>query len=142
MHLVGFGLQPAEVAFDAIPGTRPFVAGVFAVIGIAVDDPVLPLYRKLIERQIGRRLADFAKLHQVLLALDAVAAAPRFDNTFGQGFRAVGQREVVVNRDRAAKPAAGRAGAERVVEAEQGWRWFAVLDVALGAVKAVAEMKR
>jgi len=71
-----------------------------------------------------------------------VAGAPRFDNTFGQGFRAVGQREVVVNRDRAAESAAGRAGAERVVEAEQGWQCFAVLDVALSAVKAVAEMKR
>src|SRR5437762_1556898 len=40
---------------------RPFMVGVLAVAGIAVDDPVLPFPGKLPEGHVGRHLADFAK---------------------------------------------------------------------------------
>src|SRR5207244_2648159 len=133
---------PAEVTFDAIPGARPLVLRVLPVIGIAIDDPLLPFFRKPVERHIRGRLSDFAEFHQVILALGAVAAEPRFDDTLRQRFGAVGQRQVVVDPDDASEAAAGRAGAERMVETEQGRRGLTIFDVALRAVKAIAEMKR
>src|SRR5205823_14388482 len=93
-------------------------------------------------RHAGRDLADFAILHQVGLALRALAAEPRFDDTFRERLRAVGQGEVVIDADDSPEAAAGRAGAERVIKTEQCGGGFAVFNVAWGAVETVAEVVR
>ena len=41
VHLVSPGFQPAEIPFNAVPGARPFVLLIFAVIRLAIDDPLL-----------------------------------------------------------------------------------------------------
>ena len=41
VHLVGLGFEPAKITFDAVPGARPFVFVVPAIIGVAIDDPFL-----------------------------------------------------------------------------------------------------
>ena len=142
MHFVGLGFEPAEIAFHAIPGARPFVIGVLPVIRIAVDDPVPPFFRELLERHIRWRFADFAELHQVLLTLDAVAAQPGFDHALSQSFGAVGQREVVIDADDPAESAAGGTGAERVIETEQRRGRLAVFNVAPSAMETVTEPDR
>ena len=83
-----------------------------------------------------------ALAQQVVLALGAEAGLPGPHHALRQRAGAVGQRQVVINADDAAEAPAGRAGADRVVEAEQGGRRLAVFDVALGAVPPVAEELR
>ena len=61
-----------------------------------------------------------------------MAGLPGFDHALRQRPRAVRQRQVVINADDAAEAPAGRAGPDRMVEAEQGGRRLAVFDVALG----------
>ena len=87
----------------------------------------------------SRALQNFFKSlwHSALMPVRHGLTAP-----CGQRERAVGNGEVVVNRDGAAKAFAGRARAERMVETEQGRGWLAVFEVAGGAVQAVAEKAR
>src|SRR5215831_2113173 len=74
VHFVGLGFQPAEVTFDAIPRSRPFMFLVLAVIGFAIYNKILPLFGKVFERNIRRRAKRFAHAHQVTLAVSAYAA--------------------------------------------------------------------
>jgi hypothetical protein len=59
---------------------------VLAVAGFAVDDEVLPFFRKLIERDVGRDFKVAARTHQVGLAFGAHAAQPGLYDAFGEGF--------------------------------------------------------
>ncbi len=87
-------------------------------------------------------LRIFAKLHQIVVAFGAHPGLPGFDDAFGESAGAIGQCKIVINRDDAAETAAGGAGANGMVEAEQGRGRLAVFDVALGAVEAVGKELR
>ena len=54
---------------------------------------------------------------------------------------AVGDGEVIVDADDAAKTLARRAGADGVIETEKGGRRFAIVEVTVGAVKTGTEQK-
>ena len=139
MHLVGLGFEPLEVAFHTIPKTRPLVIGVLAVICVPFQHPALVLGGKFRERHVHRHAPFLAKLRQVGLTFSAEPAAPRLDRAFGQRERAVGNRQVVINRDGTAKTFAGRTRTQRMIEAEQRGRRFAIFEVTGGAVAAVGE---
>src|SRR5208282_6236054 len=126
MHLIGLRFEPAEVALDAIPGARPFVRVVLAVARLAFNDQVLPFLRQLVERHVSGYAKLPARAQQVVLALRAEPGLPGTDHALRQRSGAVGQRQVVINADDAAKAAARRAGADGVVEAEQRGCGFAV----------------
>src|SRR5207247_11276330 len=72
-------------------------------------------------------------------ALRALAALPRLHGTLCESFRAVGQRQVVINADDAAKSTAGGTCAYGIIEGEESWRRFAVFEVASGAMEAVGK---
>jgi len=96
-------------------------------------------FGELIEGDGSGDLANFAKLHQVVVAFGAHARLPRLDDALGEGSGAVGQGQIVINGDDAAEAAAGGAGADGMIEAEQGGGGFAVFDVAMSAMQAVGE---
>src|SRR5262245_35133603 len=83
-----------------------------------------------------------AHAHQVTLALGALAGLPWFDRPIGQRARAVWNGARVINGDDAPKTPAARTGANRVIETEERWRWFAVFQIALGAVIEAGETLR
>ena len=67
VHLVGLGFEPAEVAFDAVPGAGPLMFFVDAVVRVAVDDPVLDGLRELLEGNLRGNVARPAEGEQVSL---------------------------------------------------------------------------
>src|SRR6185369_17187798 len=85
---------------------------------------------------------DFAELCQIRLALGARFSSPRLHRAFGKGQSAVGNGEIVVNRNGPPETLARRARTERMIETEQSRRRFAVLDVALRAMKTVGKQTR
>ena len=127
---------------DTVPGARPFMLLILAVVRIPLDHPVLPLLRQIAEWHIDGDLAELTEFHHVVLALCALAGQPWFDYALGEGFLSVGQRKIVIDGDDPAKPAARGTGAGGVIETEQGRGGFAVFDVALRAVEAVGEEPR
>lgn len=139
VHFVGFGLEPAEVSFDAVPSAGPLVFGVAAVVGVTLDDPALVFRGEHGEGDIGGDSAGAAELEQVALAFEALAGLPGADGALGEGFGAIGEGLVVIDADDAAEAAAGGAGAEGVVEAEEGGGGLTVIAVAIGAMEAVGE---
>src|SRR5438477_285018 len=76
---------------------------------------------------------------QIALRFGAFASPPRFNCALGQCFRPVGQREIIVDANDAAKAAAGRTSADGVVEAEKGRSSLTILEVACCAVETIAE---
>src|SRR6478672_4433452 len=108
MHFVCFGFEPAEVALNAIPGFWPLVLVILAVIGVAIDNPVLPFLGKLFERDITRDFVMTAHSEQIRLRFSAVAGLPGFDRSFGESLRTIGKREVVINCDGSAEAATRR----------------------------------
>ena len=143
MHLVALALQPAEVAFHAIPLLRPGVGRVGRVVtGVAFDDPALVFGAEVAERDVHRHAELLAELRHVGQRLRAGAGAPRPDRAAGQRERVVGQGERVINADDAPEALARGARADGVVEAEERGGSFAVGEVAGSAVEAVGEEMR
>ena len=140
MHLVGFAFEPAEVALHAIPGARPFVFFIAAVVWIAVDHESLMLRRKVL--RMARSSACLRALHmRVRSRCDSSPwpDLPRFHRAASQCLRAIGNGAVVINRDGASETSAGRTGAERMIETEHRRRRLAIIDVARRAMKSVGK---
>lgn len=70
------------------------------------------------------------------MRFEAVAGLPRFHAAASERLGAVGEGEVVVDADDAAKTFAGRARADGVVVAEERGGRLAVVEIAGGAVEA------
>ena len=139
MHFVGLRLEPAEIAFYAVPGPRPFVLFILAVVRITIDHELLPLFGETREGDIGGDLQFAARPHQVLLGFQAMAGEPWFYNTLRQRSRMVRNCQVIVNADHPAEAFTLGTSTDRMVEAKQGRGGVAIFDVALGAVETVAE---
>lgn len=140
VHFVGPGFQPAEVAFDAIPGLGPAV--VLAVVGVSIHDPALGVGRQVSERDVEGDSFGSGGLDQVALAFRAHSGLPGTDRAFGEGFGAIGNGAGVIDGDDPAEALAGRAGADGMVETEEGRGRLAVLEVAGGAVQMSREVPR
>ena len=139
VHLVGLGFEPAEVTFDTVPGTRPFVFLVLAVTRLSVDDKVLPFFREPVKGDIRRDLEMTTRSHQISLALGAHAAQPGFNDALGKGPGAIRDCQIIVDADDSAKSAAFWTGPYRVIKAKEGRGGFTIFDVAIGAMKAIGE---
>ena len=101
-------------------GTRAVVVGELdAVVAGAVEDRVLRLLRQVLPLGVERELVVLAERLQGLDVIGARRLRPRRDGAAAQGLVLVGNDQVGVDVLLDPEPAAGRAGAERIVEGEQ-----------------------
>ena len=135
VHFVGLRLEVAEETLEAVPGVRPFLAGL-AVVGIAVDDIVLLFRREGGKGNVRRDLPLPGKDAEVLLRLAVNLALPRLEGPGVDGERGVGDGQAVVDVDDAAETAAVRAGAQRRIEGEQRGRGGAKGAAGFGRMQA------
>ena len=130
MHLVGLRLQPLEIALHAVPAARlpQLVRASCRRLQFALDDEFLHPRLEIAERLVDRdALARRNACSRSLLAFERHAALPRLDHAALDAEAAIGQRALVIDLDGAAKAAAGRAGALRIVEGEERGRRLAKL---------------
>ena len=137
VHFVGFGFEPAEEAADSVPVARipEFGQGAGAA-SLAFDDKGLLVGGEFVERNFEWDFAAAAGFFEGLLALFVGVGLPRFDHASCDGELAVGEGEGLIDFDNATEAAAGGAGAEGMVEGEEGWDGF--MEIALIAWAEVA----
>ena len=136
MHFVGFALQPVEKAFHPVP--QAFFPQLFPGLARAFAEkhPALIGLGELGKGRFDVELSGRRTPQQVPLALRAVLGLEGFDGALSQTQASIGNRAVQVDRDRAAKPAASRAGAHGMVETEQPGGGRSDVHVAVGAMPA------
>ena len=132
VHLVGLALQVAEEAAHAVPLLVP-VAG---PVGVAGYHPVALGLRKLAPGGVARDAGLAGVLQQVVLAIFPGGGLDRLDRAVAQRLAVVGDHQAHVDADHPAEAAAGLAGAEGRVEAEQRRLRIGITQVAVGAVQA------
>ena len=123
MHLVGLGLEPVEEALHAVPAAGlPEFLEVFRAAGttISVVDPVAHLFVEVLPRRVDVDAALLAVADQVALAFVAALALEGFDRALLDAEGGIGDGLFEVEADHPAEAAALGAGAERVVEGEEG----------------------
>ena len=118
MHFVGFALEPAEVAVDAIP-LAGFTGFGGVEPGFAFDDEVAVGLREAFESAVDVDAALAAVAQEVVLALGGLAALEGADDAFGDRERGVGNDAMHVDANDAAEAFALGAGAEGGVETEE-----------------------
>src|SRR5205085_10634617 len=101
------GFEKVEEALDAVEAVS------------ALDDGALLLARQLTVRHVRGNPRRARELQQVPLRPLVLRLGERLDGAARQAQLRVGDDEVEVEADGVAEPLAGRASAERVVEAEQ-----------------------
>ena len=94
------------------------------------------------ERHVHRDLVLLARLREIGLTLLSGGGLPRLHRTFGERLRAIRDGQMVVDADDAAEAFAGRARADRMIEAEERGRGLGVFEIAGGAVELVGEVFR
>ena len=133
VHFVGFALEPAEVAVDAIPlAGFPGFGGDEA--GFAFNDEVAVGLREAFESAVDIYPALAAVAQEVVLALGGLAALEGTNDAFGNRERGVGNDAMHVDADDAAEAFALRARAEGGVETEEAGRGRANVEIAGGAM--------
>src|SRR4051794_21779143 len=68
-----------------------------------------------------------------------MAGLPRLDHSARNGFRTIRNGQVIIYRNDPPESATGRAGADRMIETEHRRDWFAIFDIAIGAMERVRE---
>jgi hypothetical protein len=137
VHFVGFGFEPFEVAADAVPGVGPFVA--MAVVGVAFEDPALVFRGQVTEGDMQGDSGFTGEAGEISQGFGAGTGLPGFNGALGEREGAIGNGEVIVDGDDATEAFAFRAGAEGMVEAEEGGGRRGVFEVAGGAVQVLGE---
>src|SRR4051812_12043844 len=138
MHFVGLALEPFEKTANAVPAIvlRQFLdVGVF-VARFTVDDKLLVGLGQILERNSDIDFVPRTGAHQVALRFAHLFAAKNANRALGDRERTVRDRFVQVDRDRPAKAAALRTGAEGIVEAEKAGRWRTNVEIAMRAMPA------
>ena len=118
VHLVGLAFHPVEEALYTIP--LVVAPGVFGVVAFAVEDPFLVGFGQFVERDVAVEAAVAGLAEEIALAFLAAFALEGFHAAVGEGEGAVGDGFGEIDADDAAEPSAGGAGAEGVVEGEEG----------------------
>ena len=140
MHFVSFGFEPIKVALHAIPTSvvPDFRQGLTGA-AFAVDDPVLVGLRQIFERAVQVDVVATRVADEVGLAFLRHAALKRAHHALGEGARPVGDNALPVKADDTSEAAAFRAGAERMVEAEEPRGGWPDIQIAPGAVPSGGE---
>ena len=144
MHLVGLALHPAEETAHAVPQALfPQVLAAAPLRGtalpfLAFEHPLLIALGQIVEWRLHINFLSLCAAHHVALTVCAALGLERFHAAVGETQRAVGNRALEIDRDRAAEPAARRARAERMIESEQARRGRSDVHVAVCAMPAGA----
>ena len=140
VHFVSFGFQPIKVALNSVPtSVVPDFVQRFAGSALAFDDPVLVGLRQIFERAVQVDVVATRVADEVGLAFLRHAALKRAHHAFGERARPVGDNALPVKADDTSEAAAFRAGAERMVEAEEPRGGWPDIQVAPGAVPSGGE---
>ena len=123
---VGLAPAPLEIGDDAFErlrgliGAQPVVVDeADRVLARAMKEGVLRLLRQVLPFGVERELVVLAQRLQRLDVIGRGRFRPRRDRAAAQGLVLVGNDEIGVDMLLDAEPAAGRTGAERIVEREQ-----------------------
>ena len=135
MHLVGLRLEPGEEPADAVPLPLPVAASA----RLAVPDQALHALGQIRPGHVGGQPLALQEALEVVLAVAVEAGLERLHGPAGERPARVGDHQLGVDRHRAPEALAGRAGADGVVEREEGRRGVGVGDVAARAVQRLAE---
>ncbi|MQM38923.1 hypothetical protein KBTX_02944 [wastewater metagenome] len=133
VHAVGTGLEPVEVALDAVPGIRLVPAA------LAVDDPVAVGLAHLPPGHVRGHAAGAGVAQEVALALGGLAGLPRPYRPLGEAQPVVRYHQGVVDAHDPSEAATLAAGADRGVEREQVGLRVAIGEVAVRAVQGGGE---
>ncbi len=134
VHLVRLALQPVEIMLHAIPDAGPgfFPAHKFR---FAVDDPAFLRDAQIPPRLVERDAALLCVLDKIVLAFLEACRLPRLHRAAAQGLRFIRNHQAIVDADDAAETTAHVARTNRRVERERALAGFAIVDVAVGAMK-------
>src|SRR5262249_12544849 len=120
---VGLAPAPLEVGHYALErlfglvGAQPVVVDEFdGVVARAVEDGVLRLLRQVLPFGVERELVMLAERQQRLRVVGRGRFPPRRDRAAAQRALPAGKDEIGIDVRLDANPAAGRTGAERIVE--------------------------
>src|SRR5580698_7274165 len=123
---IGLLVTALEIGDDAFEGALGVIGADAVVIGEAhlgvagaVEDRLLRFLRQILPFGVERKLVVLAERGQRLRVIGRARFRPRRDRALAQRALLVGNDEVGVDMLLDAKPAAFRAGAERIVEREQ-----------------------
>src|SRR5258708_5523909 len=107
VELIFLGFEKIEKALDAAKAIAP------------ANDGALLIGRQLTERFIGGNARGAGKLQHLFLRPFVLRLGPWFDRTLCKSQLAIWNHQIVIEADGIAESLAGRASAERIVEAEQ-----------------------
>ncbi len=140
MHLVGLAFQPPEKAAHAVPAIVCVIfVGIIRPRFLAFDDEVLVGLWQLVEWDVDVDLFARACPQQILLRFAKLGSAENAHGALPDAEAAIRDRLVQIDGNGAAKPAAFRTGAQRVVETEQPRCRRPNVEVAICAVPAGGE---
>src|SRR5207302_5149202 len=109
---------------------------------LAFDDKLLVGLRQFLEWSIDIDLFASAGAHKILLRFAKLIPAKNTDRALFDRQRAIGNRFIQIDRDRATEPAAFRTRAKRIVEREKSRRWLTNIQIAMRAMPTGAERMR
>ena len=123
---IGLAVAALEIGDDAFERPLGFVGARAVVVGKAdlgvagaMEDRILRLFRQVLPFGVERELVMLAQGRERLRVIGRARFRPRRDGALAQRALLVGNDQLGVDMLLDAKPAAFRAGAERVVEREQ-----------------------
>src|SRR5205823_12013413 len=117
------------------------VIGVFARTFLAVNDKILIGLGQFLERPMHIDLLAGTGTQQILLRFAHFLPAKNAHHPLRDREGSVRNRAIQIDRDRAAEPAAFRAGAKRIVETEKSRARRSNVEIAMRAVPAGRKRK-
>src|SRR5437899_11879108 len=120
VHFVSLRFEPAKETAHSVPAViLVIVIGVFAPTFLPVDDKILVSLGQFLETPMHIDLLAGTGTQQILLRFAHFLPAKNAHHSLRDRERPVRDRAIQIDRDRAAEPAAFRAGAKRIVETEK-----------------------
>ena len=139
VHLVCLGLEPGEKALDAVPLRLPGLLAAFP-LRIALQHPIAVLGRQVLPGRVDRDAQAPRVLDHLIVAFLEARGLPGLDGAVLERAVFVRDHQPVVDSDHASEAAARFARAQWGIEGKRTGQRLCVGDVAVGAMKPVAEL--
>src|SRR5438552_18204358 len=140
VHFVSLRFEPAKETAHSVPAIiLVILISVFAPTFLTVNDKILIGLGQFLERPMHIDLLAGTGTQQILLRFAHFLPAKNAHHSLRDRERPVRDRAIQIDRDRAAEPAAFRAGAKRIVETEKSRARRSNVEIAMRAVPAGRE---